>query len=154
MPDDRTSQPPGVAENWGTEEKNARPSSVGQHDPLRDPGGDDSGPGINPEAGYKPGPGTHEGSSASAGNAEHVGPPKVIEVNGRDRPGLLHDVTQAISDQGVQIASAHVTTYGVRAVDVFYVKDLFGLKVENERKLDGLRGAVLAALGPEPARAA
>ena len=48
---------------------------------------------------------------------------------------------------------------GVRAVDVFYVKDLFGLKVENERKLDGLRGAVLAALGNgpgpgEPARAA
>jgi len=78
----------------------------------------------------------------------------VIEVNGRDRPGLLHDVTAAISGQGVQIASAHVTTYGVRAVDVFYVKDLFGLKVENERKLEGLRGAVLAALGTEPAHAA
>jgi [protein-PII] uridylyltransferase len=71
----------------------------------------------------------------------------VIEVNGRDRPGLLHDVTAAISGQGVQIASAHVTTYGVRAVDVFYVKDLFGLKVENERKLEGVRRAVLAALG-------
>ena len=56
----------------------------------------------------------------------------VIEVNGRDRPGLLHDVTAAISDQGLQIASAHITTYGVRAVDVFYVKDVFGLKVENE----------------------
>ncbi|MCR0984225.1 [protein-PII] uridylyltransferase [Roseomonas populi] len=78
----------------------------------------------------------------------------VIEVNGRDRPGLLHDVTAAISGQGVQIASAHVTTYGVRAVDVFYVKDLFGLKVENERKLDGLRGAVLTALGTAPAQAA
>ena len=78
----------------------------------------------------------------------------VIEVNGRDRPGLLHDVTAAISGQGVQIASAHVTTYGVRAVDVFYVKDLFGLKVENERKLDVLRRAVLAAMGPEPAQAA
>ncbi|MFH5926128.1 [protein-PII] uridylyltransferase [Roseomonas xinghualingensis] len=74
----------------------------------------------------------------------------VIEVNGRDRPGLLHDVTAAISGQGVQIASAHVTTYGVRAVDVFYVKDLFGLKVENESKLDVLRGAVLAAMTPEP----
>ncbi|HEY8614404.1 MAG TPA: ACT domain-containing protein, partial [Roseomonas sp.] len=78
----------------------------------------------------------------------------VIEVNARDRPGLLHDVTAAISAQGVQIASAHVTTYGVRAVDVFYVKDLFGLKVENERKLDGLRGAVLASLTPEPTQAA
>ncbi len=70
----------------------------------------------------------------------------VLEVNGRDRPGLLHDVTAAISEQGLQIASAHVTTYGVRAVDVFYVKDVFGLKVENERKLAGLRHALLAAL--------
>ncbi|MDA8252575.1 MAG: [protein-PII] uridylyltransferase [Rhodospirillales bacterium] len=70
----------------------------------------------------------------------------VLEVNGRDRPGLLHDVTAAISDQGLQIASAHVTTYGVRAVDVFYVKDVFGLKVENERKLAQLRQALLAAL--------
>ena len=63
----------------------------------------------------------------------------VLEINGRDRPGLLHDVTAAISEQGLQIASAHVTTYGVRAVDVFYVKDVFGLKIENERKLGQLR---------------
>ncbi len=70
----------------------------------------------------------------------------LLEVNGRDRPGLLHDVTAAISEQGLQIASAHVTTYGVRAVDVFYVKDVFGLKVENERKLSTLREALLAAL--------
>jgi [protein-PII] uridylyltransferase len=70
----------------------------------------------------------------------------VLEVNGRDRPGLLHDVTAAISEHGLQIASAHVTTYGVRAVDVFYVKDVFGLKVENERKLAALREALLVAL--------
>jgi [protein-PII] uridylyltransferase len=67
-------------------------------------------------------------------------------VNGRDRPGLLHDVTAAISEQGLQIASAHVTTYGVRAVDVFYVKDVFGLKVDNDRKLAKLREALLVAL--------
>ncbi len=73
----------------------------------------------------------------------------VIEVNGRDRPGLLHDVTDAITGQGLQIASAHITTYGVRAVDVFYVKDVFGLKVENERKLAQLRGALLEALSPK-----
>ena len=70
----------------------------------------------------------------------------VLEVNGRDRPGLLHDVTAAISEEGLQIASAHVTTYGVRAVDVFYVKDVFGMKVENERKLAQLRLSLLAAL--------
>ena len=70
----------------------------------------------------------------------------VVEVNGRDRPGLLHDVTAAMSEQGIQIASAHITTYGVRAVDVFYVKDVFGLKIENERKLSALKEALLAAL--------
>ena len=79
----------------------------------------------------------------------------VLEVNGRDRPGLLHDVTAAISDQGLQIASAHVTTYGQRAVDVFYVKDVFGLKVENERRLAQLRDALLDALGsPDDGRTA
>jgi [protein-PII] uridylyltransferase len=61
---------------------------------------------------------------------------------------LLHDVTAAISDEGLQIASAHVTTYGVRAVDVFYVKDVFGMKIENERKLSQLRTALLEALTP------
>jgi [protein-PII] uridylyltransferase len=70
----------------------------------------------------------------------------VIEVNGRDRPGLLHDVTAAMSQQGMQIASAHVTTYGVRAVDVFYVKDLFGRKISSERKLGELREALLGVL--------
>ena len=80
----------------------------------------------------------------------------VVEVNGRDRPGLLHDVTAAITDQGMQIASAHVSTYGVRAIDVFYVKDVFGLKIQNERKLENLRQAILQALAggdqttPEP----
>ena len=66
-------------------------------------------------------------------------------------PGLLHDVTSAISDEGLQIASAHVTTYGVRAVDVFYVKDVFGMKIENERKTDaialGFAGGVDAGAG-------
>jgi len=72
----------------------------------------------------------------------------VIEVNGRDRPGFLHDVTAAISAQGLTIASAHVSTYGVRAVDVFYVKDMFGLKITNEQKLAQLRACLLAAIAP------
>ena len=59
----------------------------------------------------------------------------VIEVNGRDRPGFLHVVTRALTRLNLQIHSAHITTYGERAVDVFYVKDLFGLKVVNPDKL-------------------
>ncbi|MGE0151877.1 MAG: [protein-PII] uridylyltransferase [Reyranellaceae bacterium] len=59
----------------------------------------------------------------------------VVEVNGRDRPGFLYLVTRTLSQLNLQISSAHVTTYGERAVDVFYVKDLFGLKIVHAGKL-------------------
>ncbi len=70
----------------------------------------------------------------------------VIEVNGRDRPGFLHVVTRALTRLNLQIATAHVTTYGERAVDVFYVKDLFGLKVVNQDKLKQISTTVEAAI--------
>ncbi|AVM75403.1 [protein-PII] uridylyltransferase [Magnetospirillum gryphiswaldense] len=70
----------------------------------------------------------------------------LIEVNGRDRPGLLYDLTAAMTQLGLQIASAHISTYGERVVDVFYVKDIFGLKVQHERKLEQIRDGVLKAL--------
>ncbi|GBQ89610.1 uridylyltransferase PII [Acetobacter nitrogenifigens DSM 23921 = NBRC 105050] len=70
----------------------------------------------------------------------------VIEINGRDRPGLLFDVTGALNEQKLQIASAHITTYGVRAVDVFYVKDLSGMKVTDERRLHDIRERLLTGL--------
>ena len=70
----------------------------------------------------------------------------VIEVNGRDRPGFLHVVTRALTRCSLQIASAHITTYGERAVDVFYVKDLFGLKVVHEGKLAEIRRRVDEAI--------
>jgi [protein-PII] uridylyltransferase len=70
----------------------------------------------------------------------------VIEINGRDRLGLLYDITAAITRLNLQIASAHVSTYGERVVDVFYVKDVFGLKVEHERKIREIREALLDAV--------
>lgn len=70
----------------------------------------------------------------------------VIEVNGRDRLGLLYDVTKTIKEQKLQISSAHITTYGIRAVDVFYVKDVFGLKVQDKKRLSIIREAILKVL--------
>jgi len=72
----------------------------------------------------------------------------VIEVNGRDRQGFLGDVTGALTSIGLQIASAHISTYGERVVDVFYVKDVFGLKVEHEGKIKQIQQALLAAIEP------
>jgi len=73
----------------------------------------------------------------------------VIEINGRDRPGLLHDVTAAITYNGLQISSAHISTYGERVVDVFYVKDVFGMKMERKGKIEAIRLALMAAIGGE-----
>ncbi len=80
----------------------------------------------------------------------------VIEVNGRDRKGLLHRLTRAIAGLKLQIASAKVSTFGARAVDVFYVKDQFGLKIEDERRLKAMRERLMAVLADagEPAPAA
>ncbi|MCC7272250.1 MAG: [protein-PII] uridylyltransferase [Alphaproteobacteria bacterium] len=75
-----------------------------------------------------------------AASATHT----VIEVNGRDRPGLLADLTRALTREGVQIATARISTYGEKVVDVFYVKDVFGLKVDKESKLRSIRAALLA----------
>jgi len=72
----------------------------------------------------------------------------VIEINGRDRPGFLHDVTAALTAAGLQISSAHISTYGERVIDVFYVKDIFGLKVEHEERLSTLRESLLEAVSP------
>ncbi len=70
----------------------------------------------------------------------------VVEINALNRDGLLYDVTRAISGAGVSIASAQITTYGERAVDVFYVKDVFGLKITHDSKIEKIRSAILAAL--------
>lgn len=70
----------------------------------------------------------------------------VIEINGRDFPGLLHRITGVIASLGLQIQSASVSTYGERVVDVFYVKDLFGLQVHNEVRLQTIKDKLLAVL--------
>ena len=69
----------------------------------------------------------------------------VIEVSGLDRPGLLYDLTRAISDLNLNIASAHIATFGERAVDVFYVTDLIGQKVEARSREKAIREKLIKA---------
>ncbi|MEM6663976.1 MAG: [protein-PII] uridylyltransferase [Pseudomonadota bacterium] len=59
----------------------------------------------------------------------------VIEVNARDRLGLLHELTRTTADLNLNIVSAIIATYGEHAVDVFYVKDLFGHKIRSKAKM-------------------
>jgi len=75
----------------------------------------------------------------------------VLEVAGRDRPGLLYDLTNAISDLSLDIASAHITTFGEKAVDVFYVTDLTGKQVVSETRQAAIRERLTKVLTPPDA---
>jgi [protein-PII] uridylyltransferase len=79
----------------------------------------------------------------------------VLELAGLDRPGLLYELTSAISDLNLDIASAHITTFGEKAVDVFYVTDLTGKKIIHESRQKDIRARLtkaLAGAASEPAR--
>ncbi|MDH3912378.1 MAG: bifunctional uridylyltransferase/uridylyl-removing protein, partial [Rhodospirillales bacterium] len=70
----------------------------------------------------------------------------VIEVNCRDRTGLLYRVTLALTKLQLMIHSAKISTYGERAVDVFYVQNALGEKIENETRLKRIREKLLKVL--------
>jgi len=74
----------------------------------------------------------------------------IIEVETRDRVGLLHDLARTLTANNVSIASAIIATYGEQAVDVFYVKDIFGLKLHSEAKRRTLEARLRAAITPLP----
>lgn len=76
---------------------------------------------------------------------EASGDSTVIEVNCRDRLGVLFDLTSALTQLRLQISSAHISTFGERVVDVFYVRDPFGLKIRDARRIEALRDALLDA---------
>jgi [protein-PII] uridylyltransferase len=78
----------------------------------------------------------------------------IIEVDARDRPGLLHDLTRVLADSNIYIATAVIATFGARAVDVFYVKDMFGLKLHQAAKREALERKLVQAIEQGRERAA
>ncbi|HEX8261257.1 MAG TPA: [protein-PII] uridylyltransferase [Allosphingosinicella sp.] len=69
----------------------------------------------------------------------------VVEVNARDRAALLGSLARALYESKAAIHSAHIATYGERAVDVFYLTDLHGAKIDSAARLKALRSALLKA---------
>lgn len=69
----------------------------------------------------------------------------VVEVSAADRPALLNNLALALFQSKVTLHSAHIATYGERAVDTFYVTDLFGGKIENKSRLKALEARMLEA---------
>lgn len=70
----------------------------------------------------------------------------IIEVDTRDRPGLLYDLVRTLAASNIYIASAVIATYGAQAVDTFYVKDMFGLKIMGANKIANLERKLKAAI--------
>ena len=70
----------------------------------------------------------------------------VIEVEGLDRPGLLSEITNTLSDLSLDIASAHITTFGEKVIDTFYVTDLTGSKLENPTRQETVKKRLIATL--------
>ena len=68
----------------------------------------------------------------------------VVEVSGLDRPGLLRDLTSSLSRLNLNIGSAHIVTFGEKAVDAFYVTDLTGQKINSAAKQAAIKRRLLA----------
>jgi len=70
----------------------------------------------------------------------------VIEVSGRDRPGLLGALAGALTEAGLSIQSAHVDNYGERAVDAFYCHESPGGKLTDPRRIAALKSVLTEVL--------
>jgi [protein-PII] uridylyltransferase len=78
----------------------------------------------------------------------------VIEINGLDRIGLLYKLTEALFHLSLNIASAHITTFGEKAIDVFYVTDLTGDKILSPARHAQIERELMKVLAPMPERLA
>ncbi len=77
----------------------------------------------------------------------------IIEVDTRDRPGLLYDLTRTLAANNIYIASAVIATYGAQVVDTFYVKDMFGLKLHTKSRQEALERKLRQAIAEGTERA-
>jgi [protein-PII] uridylyltransferase len=73
----------------------------------------------------------------------------VIEVSARDRPALLNRLARALFEAKLIVHSAHIATYGERAVDTFYVTDLLGEKLEAGARTRSVEKRLLEAADEE-----
>ncbi len=72
----------------------------------------------------------------------------VIEIECLDRPGLLSELTEALADLNLDIGSAHVVTFGEKANDSFYVRDLVGHKIDNPARIKKIKTRLTEVMAP------
>jgi [protein-PII] uridylyltransferase len=76
----------------------------------------------------------------------------MVEVTGLDRTGLLYEMTATLSKLNLNIASAHVATFGERVVDVFYVTDLMGAQIVSPTRQAAIKRALIALFAEPEAK--
>jgi len=70
----------------------------------------------------------------------------VIDIFANDKVGLLYDITHTLKELGLYIAVSKISTKVDQAADVFYVRDIFGQKITEPRKIESIRRALLDRL--------
>jgi len=70
----------------------------------------------------------------------------VVEVYTHDRIGVLYDITRALYHLGLDIHLAKVSTKDAEVVDVFYVRDLAGDKITDQKTLDTIKKTITGRL--------
>ena len=70
----------------------------------------------------------------------------LIEINSKDKIGLLHTLASELFLMGLHISTARISTYGVRVVDVFYIKNMTGGKITEKHKIDDIKSKLMKAI--------
>jgi len=71
----------------------------------------------------------------------------VLEIRALDEIGMLHRITRALFEAGLDVVSARVSTLGEMVVDAFYVRESGGSKVTDDRRLSEITQKIAAELG-------
>jgi [protein-PII] uridylyltransferase len=71
----------------------------------------------------------------------------LIEVFADDRVGLLYEITHTLFRLGLDIRIAKIATKGDQVADTFYIRDTEGQKLEDKKKVEAIREALLNQLG-------
>ena len=70
----------------------------------------------------------------------------LIEITAKDRSGLLSDLAGTLTELGLSIVTARVATFGERAVDAFYLRDAYGLKITHPTRLAAVRKRLIETI--------